>query len=40
MREPVNDIIVHADDELIAQAEHVLSLILSARNDEDFNDQY
>jgi hypothetical protein len=35
LREHVNDIIDIDDDELIAQAEHVLSLILSAYNNDD-----
>ena len=38
LREHVNDIIGIDDDELIAQAEHVLSLILSAYNDDDFSE--
>jgi hypothetical protein len=35
LREHVNDIIDMDDDELIAWAEYVLSLILSAYNDEN-----
>jgi hypothetical protein len=37
--EHVNDIINLDDDELIAWAEYVLSLILSGYNDEDFVEQ-
>jgi hypothetical protein len=36
LREHVNDIIDIDDDELIARVDYVLSLILSAYNDDDF----
>jgi hypothetical protein len=35
LREHVNDIIEINDDQLIARADYVLSLILSAYNDDD-----